>query len=66
MVYSFFDPLRKLRSLGAFMILDHLARTLDLGLEHLYLGYWVKGRPKWITRRAFCLRSGSAWTVGAG
>jgi len=46
MVYSFFDPRLESRSLGAFMILDHLERTRDLGLEHLYLGYWVEGSPK--------------------
>ena len=46
MVYSFFDPRLESRLLGAFMILDHLARTIDLGLDHLYLGYWVEGSPK--------------------
>ena len=46
MVYSFFDPALAPRSLGAFMIIDHLARARGLGLEHLYLGYWVEGSPK--------------------
>ncbi|MGA8170005.1 MAG: arginyltransferase [Methylocystis sp.] len=46
MVYSFFDPEPLSRSLGAFMILDHLSRARALGLEHVYLGYWVEGSVK--------------------
>jgi arginine-tRNA-protein transferase len=46
MVYSFYDPDLAARSLGAFMILDHIARAQALGLEHLYLGYWVEGSRK--------------------
>jgi leucyl-tRNA---protein transferase len=46
MVYSFYEPRLERQSLGAFMILDHMARTRDLDLEHLYLGYWVEGSPK--------------------
>jgi arginine-tRNA-protein transferase len=46
MVYSFFDPELTSRSLGAFMIVDHMERARALGLEHLYLGYWVEGSPK--------------------
>lgn len=46
MVYSFFNPDMDRRSLGTFMILDHIARTQQLGLPHVYLGYWVKGSAK--------------------
>lgn len=46
MVYSFFNPELERRSLGTFMILDHIARTRNLGLPHVYLGYWVNGSPK--------------------
>ncbi|WP_105431914.1 arginyltransferase [Neorhizobium sp. T6_25] len=46
MVYSFFNPEYEKRSLGTFMILDHIARTRTLGLPHVYLGYWVKGSAK--------------------
>lgn len=46
MVYSFFNPEMDRRSLGTFMILDHIARTQQLGLPHVYLGYWVKGSAK--------------------
>lgn len=46
MVYSFFDPDMDERSLGTFMILDHIQRANALGLPHVYLGYWVKGSQK--------------------
>ncbi len=46
MVYSFYDPAQERRSLGTFMILDHIDRCRKLGLPYLYLGYWVQGSPK--------------------
>jgi arginine-tRNA-protein transferase len=46
MVYSFYEPAQRQRSLGAYMILDHIFRARALGLPHLYLGYWVKGSKK--------------------
>jgi arginyl-tRNA--protein-N-Asp/Glu arginylyltransferase len=46
MVYSFFDPDAGARSLGTFIILDHIARARRLGLAYVYLGYWVKGSKK--------------------
>jgi arginine-tRNA-protein transferase len=46
MVYSFYDPSEPQRSLGAYMILDHIIRARALGLPHLYLGYWVEGSKK--------------------
>ncbi len=41
MVYSFFDPAAVDRSLGTFMVLDHIRRAKALGLPYVYLGYWV-------------------------
>jgi len=46
MVYSFYRPELADRSLGTFMILDHIARTRAMGLPHVYLGYWVNGSRK--------------------
>ena len=43
MTYSFFDPREARRSLGNFMILEHIRRALSLSLPHVYLGYWVEG-----------------------
>ncbi len=46
MVYSFFDSQHASRSLGTFMILDHIARCRRMGLAFAYLGYWVQGSRK--------------------
>ena len=46
MVYSFFDPDEGERSLGTFMILDHIDRARAMGLSYVYLGYWVPGSRK--------------------
>jgi arginine-tRNA-protein transferase len=46
MVYSFFDSEEAWRSLGTFMILDHIARSRRMGLSYVYLGYWVQGSRK--------------------
>ncbi|ODT07138.1 MAG: arginyltransferase [Kaistia sp. SCN 65-12] len=46
MVYSYFNPEMDHRSLGTFMILDHIARARAMGLPHVYLGYWVNGSRK--------------------
>jgi leucyl-tRNA---protein transferase len=46
MVYSFYDPDYRARSLGTFMIIDHIARARRMGLPYVYLGYWVEGSKK--------------------
>ena len=46
MVYSYYDPEMEDRSLGTFMILDHIQRAIAGGLPHVYLGYWVNGSRK--------------------
>ena len=46
MVYSYFDPDEADRSLGTFMILEHIERARKLGKPYVYLGYWVEGSPK--------------------
>jgi arginine-tRNA-protein transferase len=46
MVYSFFEPQEHARSLGTYMILDHIERARRMGLAYLYLGYWVSGSRK--------------------
>ena len=46
MVYSFYEPEHRHRSLGTFMILDHIARARRMGLTYVYLGYWVRDSRK--------------------
>jgi arginyl-tRNA--protein-N-Asp/Glu arginylyltransferase len=53
MVYSFYDPEARGRSLGTYVILDHIARAKRMGLPHVYLGYWVDGSPKMDYKRRF-------------
>jgi arginyl-tRNA--protein-N-Asp/Glu arginylyltransferase len=45
-VYSFYDPEQKHRSLGTYMILDHVAFARSQGQPFVYLGYWIKGSRK--------------------
>ncbi|MFC3050775.1 arginyltransferase [Kordiimonas pumila] len=46
MIYSFFDTTMESRSLGSYIILDHIARASYANMPHVYLGYWVEGSRK--------------------
>ena len=46
MVYSFFSPEESDRSLGSYMVLDHVERTLEENMSYVYLGYWVANSSK--------------------
>jgi leucyl-tRNA---protein transferase len=46
LVYSFYDPQLARRSLGSFVILDHVVQAQLAALPYVYLGYWVSGSPK--------------------
>ncbi len=46
MVYSFFHPGEDARSLGTYMILDHVHAARARGLPYVYLGYWITGSDK--------------------
>jgi arginyl-tRNA--protein-N-Asp/Glu arginylyltransferase len=46
MVYSFYEPALVRRSLGTYVILDHIRIAQEAGLPYVYLGYWVPGSPK--------------------
>lgn len=53
MVYSFYEPDEPGRSLGTYMILDHIRRALAIGLPYVYLGYWVDGSQKMAYKSRF-------------
>ena len=46
MVYSFYAPEMPQRSMGTYMILDHVEIAREAGLPYVYLGYWVPGSQK--------------------
>jgi arginyl-tRNA--protein-N-Asp/Glu arginylyltransferase len=46
MVYSFYDPGMPARSLGTYMILDHIEYARTQGYPFVYLGYWIEGSRK--------------------
>jgi len=41
-VYTFYDAGEESRSLGKFAILAQIEKAKSLGLDYLYLGYWIK------------------------
>ncbi len=53
MIYSFFDPSLSKRSLGTFMILDHIVQAQKLGLPYVYLGFWIDGSKKMAYKARF-------------
>jgi arginine-tRNA-protein transferase len=53
MVYSFYDPDLVHRSLGTFMVLDHIRKAKAMGLPRVYLGYWVRGSRKMDYKQRF-------------
>lgn len=46
LVYSFFDPDEDRRSLGQYIILDHIRIAEETDAPFVYLGYWVEGSQK--------------------
>ncbi len=45
-MYTFFDPKHNSRGLGVYAILWQISKALELGLPHVYLGYWIKSCDK--------------------
>ena len=69
MVYSFFEADEAGRSLGTFMILDHIDRARRMGLPYVYLGYWVRGSRKmdykgrFLPQERLMPRAGRGWSA---
>ncbi len=53
LVYSFYEPSQGRRSLGSFVILDHVTQAQGAGLPYVYLGYWVGGSLKMAYKARF-------------
>ncbi|VAV86927.1 Arginyl-tRNA--protein transferase [hydrothermal vent metagenome] len=53
LVYSFFSPKQTNRSLGLYMILDHIARAKETEKPYVYLGFWVQDSPKMNYKQRF-------------
>jgi arginine-tRNA-protein transferase len=45
-IYTFFEPDADRRSLGGYAILWQIERAKELGLDYLYLGYWIRDCQK--------------------
>jgi len=41
-MYTFFDPELKSRGLGVYAILWQIMKAREIGLPHVYLGYWIE------------------------
>jgi leucyl-tRNA---protein transferase len=53
LIYSFFDPELRDRSLGTYVILDSIRQAQRMGRSYVYLGYWVKGSNKMAYKARF-------------
>lgn len=52
-VYTFFDPAKSERGLGRYAILQGITIARDLGMEWLYLGYWIDACKKMAYKSEF-------------
>jgi len=63
-VYTFFEPELPQRSLGTFAVLSQLSLARQLGLQYLYMGYWIRDCGKMAYKadyRPMQLYSGGRW-----
>ncbi|MEP1594568.1 MAG: arginyltransferase, partial [Halieaceae bacterium] len=64
-IYTFFEPEALQRGLGTYAILWQVEKAREMGLEHLYLGYWIENCQKMAYKSEYQpleLFSNSRWT----
>lgn len=52
-VYTFYEPELHGRGIGTFAILQQIEIARQRGLDHVYLGFWIKGHPKMDYKKRF-------------
>ena len=65
-IYTFFDPDEARRSLGSYAILWQVEHARKLGLDYVYLGYWIRDCQKMAYKseyRPLELYVNSRWTT---
>lgn len=65
-IYTFFEPGAEKRSLGGYAIQWQAAKAAEMGLEYLYLGYWIRDCRKMAYKseyRPLEIYMNSRWTT---
>lgn len=65
-IYTFFDPAVSQRSLGGFAVMWQIEKAKELGLDYVYLGYWIRDCQKMAYKseyRPLELYINSRWTA---
>jgi leucyl-tRNA---protein transferase len=52
-VYTFYQPRERRRGLGTYALLQQILAARELGLDYVYLGYWVAGSETMDYKRHF-------------
>ena len=52
-IYTFFDPAQARRSLGTYTLLWQVEKAREMGLNYLYLGYWIRDCQKMSYKSAY-------------